>query len=281
MARPRPEPSSALKIGWLEAFIAVAQRGSYVAAGEVLGVNRTAAQRNVSKLEMWMRRVLVMDDELPHTLSPDGKLLMPLAVRTLRAFETQPAALCLDANYPLTGVRKTTRTNISLNAFRSLAAFKTEKVNSYDRAGSLLGIAVKSVRFDISNIERIVGYRVVKGYSTISLTEDGLAFLAQIEGLADALTRFRSTLPPDFDPARVRAERHHGIFSRQATRLSNGLLRYKSASLAPCEQLEVERIRRAAEFFAAIVCGIEDEHGSFRYINGSNISVDGLTARSI
>ncbi|WP_408641945.1 LysR family transcriptional regulator [Sphingomonas radiodurans] len=71
-----------LRIACLDAFVAVAERRTYTAAGKALGSDQSQVTRRVQALERWLGSPL-FDGSSPATLSPFGEEFLITAKEVL------------------------------------------------------------------------------------------------------------------------------------------------------------------------------------------------------
>ena len=72
-----------LRFGHLEAFVQLAETGSYTKAGSALGLNRSQVRRDVQSLERWLGNFPLFDGNTPAGLSPSGEQFIGSARKIL------------------------------------------------------------------------------------------------------------------------------------------------------------------------------------------------------
>lgn len=67
-----------LRLVWIEAFIALAEHGSFTVAAGNLGVSQPSMSRYIDHLQRWLRKVVITGGESP-TLTADGEAFLLVA----------------------------------------------------------------------------------------------------------------------------------------------------------------------------------------------------------
>ena len=71
-----------MKLIWLQAFVAVAERGSFTDAARSIGKDQGSVSRYVKHLELWLGKILI-ESYPPVKLTPDGDAFLPIARQVL------------------------------------------------------------------------------------------------------------------------------------------------------------------------------------------------------
>lgn len=67
-----------MKLVWLDAFVAVAQRESFTDAAKTIGKDQGSVSRYVNQLQKWLGKTLI-ESYPPVKLTPEGKAFLPIA----------------------------------------------------------------------------------------------------------------------------------------------------------------------------------------------------------
>lgn len=67
-----------MRLVWLIAFVAVAERESFTVAAKSIGKDQGSVSRYVDQLQMWLGKILV-EFHTAVRLTPDGKAFLPIA----------------------------------------------------------------------------------------------------------------------------------------------------------------------------------------------------------
>lgn len=80
-----------VRLVWIEAFIALAEKKNISAAARLLDVDRSTLIRNIAMLEKWLYRSLI-STKAPYSLTIEGGEFLPTAkgiVRVLRSWKKE------------------------------------------------------------------------------------------------------------------------------------------------------------------------------------------------
>jgi len=76
-----------LRLVWLEAFVQVAKSKKRTAAADEMGIHQGTVTKHVQKLEQWLGGRMLLDDNVPVGLYPDGEKFLPVARQILALLE--------------------------------------------------------------------------------------------------------------------------------------------------------------------------------------------------
>jgi DNA-binding transcriptional LysR family regulator len=72
-----------LRLVWLQAFVQVADSKKRTAAADEMGIHQGTVTKHVQKLEQWLGGRMLLDDNVPVGLYPDGQKFLPVARQVL------------------------------------------------------------------------------------------------------------------------------------------------------------------------------------------------------
>lgn len=185
-------------LGWLEAFVATARHRNWQDAGQEIGIGGSSVRKQVKRLQIWLRRILVLDDCAPFELSADydehGRNgleadFLTVATNILELFDQHRFGAECTARTSSVPVRKSLKSQIllaDLERFLAVARAGHYKVMEGEPGGS-----EDSLRESVRKLRRALGKDLVRGRvsnsSKIELTEDGYRF-------ADAAEQILATM---------------------------------------------------------------------------------------
>lgn len=176
------------RIGWIEAFLAVSECRSYDAAVGTLGITSSAIERRILKLELWLRRLLVMSG-VPVELAPDAEEFKFIAEEILQLFLEHDSRLASNSTGNKVCLRKSKKSLLRLSQIDDFIALSTAK--GYERAVAMRKGKVDVIRDSRSALEKSLGRKLVAGHGYIHLLEDGQRFLISATKISDMLHEFR------------------------------------------------------------------------------------------
>lgn len=189
-----------LSLGWIQAFLCVADHLDYELAAQNLGIHANSVRQRIQKLEQWLLKLLIMDDPTELT-EPDGLLFIDIAWDVLQTVERA----CPSYKNEMTGTQRTHRTkkisNIRLNDFERFLYVADQ--GTYKGAASLSGCDVTTVQRSIKALEAVTGKQFFSGHSSLKLTGDGETFRKNAAHIVKSLNDFRSFVPPDYNPVKA------------------------------------------------------------------------------
>lgn len=190
-------------LGWLQAFLAVADHLDYTLAANDLGVSAETAKQRVEKLEAWLHRILVLVDPLELN-ETDGLLFIPIAVEIVRRFE---AACHVSDDLSDRSPKAQTAKQVSKVRLKELESFlSVASERSYKGAARLLNCDVTTVQRTIRDLQSVTGHKFFSGRSVLNLTEEGEEFCDLAEFITRSLQEFRAVIPLDHNPDRALIE---------------------------------------------------------------------------
>ena len=89
-----------MKLIWLEAFVAVAERESFTDAAKTMGKDQGLVSRYVANLRLWLGKNLI-ESYSPVKLTPEGEAFLPVARQVLSLLsaaqnDAQPPSALID-----------------------------------------------------------------------------------------------------------------------------------------------------------------------------------------
>jgi DNA-binding transcriptional LysR family regulator len=176
-------------LGWIQAFMCVADHLDYALAGQDLGINANRAKQRVHKLGGWLGKVLFNDHPIQLTAG-DGEAFIPIAWAVLQKADAACPAQKDEttADYFARRAAKISEIHLDdLERFLSVA-----QQGSYKGAASILDCDVTTVQRSIQALEDVTGSRLFSGRSILALTDDGVTFRDTAGYIAQALNDFRA-----------------------------------------------------------------------------------------
>lgn len=67
-----------MRLVWLDAFVAVAERESFTDAAKTIGKHQGSVSRYIDQLQRWLGKTLI-ESYPPVKLTPEGKAFLPIA----------------------------------------------------------------------------------------------------------------------------------------------------------------------------------------------------------
>lgn len=187
-------------LGWIQAFLCVADHLDYKLAAQDLGIHANSVGQRVQKLEQWLVKLLIMDDPIELT-EPDGLLFIDIAWDVLQTVERA----CPSYKNDLTGTQRTRKakqiSNIRLDDFERFLSAADQ--GTYKGVASLSGCDVTTVQRSIKALEAVTGKQFFSGHSSIKLTGDGETFRKNAAHIVKLLNDFRAVVPADYDPVKA------------------------------------------------------------------------------
>jgi exonuclease VII small subunit len=177
------------RLGWIEAFVAVCAARSYDGAVDAIGITPTRIERSILKLEIWLRRLLVMSG-VPVELGPDGREFESIARGVLREFDAHDNRPKLYTSKEALSLLKTKKSVIRLSQIDDFIALSSS--DGYSNAAHIRGKKIDEIRDSRSALEEALGRKLVTGHGRIFLSEDGQAFLAAAKQISGRLHDFRA-----------------------------------------------------------------------------------------
>lgn len=171
------------KLSWLEAFAATAKHLDFQLAAEELGVGASIAQRRVEKLEVWLHRLLILDDGPLEVYAVDGVRFLEVTTRVLRDFQSF-ATLAGVTDLALSS-RHSAMSTIRLSELESLLSLAAHR--NYNAAAYGSKCSPDQVRRNVRKLEDVFGLKLVAGRSQIELTDLGRQFVVVANDTLTAL----------------------------------------------------------------------------------------------
>lgn len=172
-------------LGSLRAFVSVAHYRSWEKVGKELRITPTAAAGRVSRLEGWLHRMLTMSGVPVEIYEVDGEEFRIVASEILNAFEKH----CSRPPDPKSKIWK-----IDLYDLRSFLVVANH-LNYKIAAHALDNQDPSTTLRTIKKIELALGNKkLFSGHSTLSLTVEGSAFLADVASIVAKLNNSRADL---------------------------------------------------------------------------------------
>lgn len=171
------------KLGWLEAFVATAYQLDFKLAADRLRASEITARRSVEYLEIWLHKLLIIDDGQVELYEVDGVEFLPVACRILRDFQSFKRRGA-EHDRPLS-LAKSALSNVRLSelaSFLSIAETRNYKLSAFD-----LQCSHDQLRKNVRKLEHIFHSKFVSGWSRIALTDSGLRFLRLAQDTVSAL----------------------------------------------------------------------------------------------
>lgn len=183
------------RLGWLEAFVATAQHLSYEDAGGELGISPISVKRNVERLELWLHKVLILDEN-PLSLSPiDGEEFLAVSIKVLEKVRgiTKPNDNCNS----VISLRKSRASTIRLSAFRTLLCLADKQ--NYKSVAFELNRSEEHVRRNVKDLEKKFGSKIFIGHSEQRLTEFGREILIPIASIVESMSSSVADIPDNYN----------------------------------------------------------------------------------
>ena len=260
-------------LGWLQAFLAVADHNDYEQAAKVLGVDANRVKLRVEKLERWLHKILIMDH--PTDLNPDdGVQFIPVAWDALRKFE----AACASSEMPISVARAHKMAGlISKLRLHDLERFlAVADMGDFKGAADVARCNVTTVQRSIRDLEKVTGTKLLSGRSMLALSDDGAKFRETAQAIVDALNGFRAKIPDDYNEARERAKRRYRFlkFKRAELLSMKGLV--ERTGRKQRGKTRLADVEASLKFAKEKMDEIVQEFGSFESISGLEVDVSEL-----
>lgn len=258
-------------LGWIQAFLCAADHLDYKRAAEDLGVSANSAKQRVRELEIWLHKILILDD--PIELNEiDGLLFLPIALGVLQSFE----AACPDCKGASVGPYATRRAKkISKIRLNDLERFlSVADAGSYKGAASILGCDVTTVQRSIQALEDVTDKQLLLGRSSLTLTGDGEAFKDTAAYIAQSLNDFRAVIPVDYDPSRAAIERLYKETKIQRSYLHSVVSLISRTGKKQRGRVRSDDVVNSLNVFSRLHDGLIKEFGPFDQISGKDIVID-------
>lgn len=252
-------------LGWLDAFLCTADRLDYKHAAQDLGIHASSVEQRVLKLEIWLRKILILDDVRPLEISEgDGEKFVHVALDIVQTFSASRAN-------GVGVVRSKKCSSITLADLEHFLAVADE--GNYKGAGFASNRDGTAAWHSVRALENALGKTLVLGRSALRLSDEGAEFRSAATHIVNSFYDFRAVIPADYDPDRAAAER---AFK------ANNLIRCKVAATASLIEMtgkkqrgrvRLEDVKRELNFFNLIHAQLLDKYGPFDSVSGKDIDV--------
>ncbi|WP_150291712.1 LysR family transcriptional regulator [Sphingobium estronivorans] len=231
-----------LRLGWLEAFAATARHLSYERAAIDLGIEERQTKRRVEQLEGWLNRVLVLDGTPLELNNADDIWFLPIAMECLERFS---ASKTWPGNAPPEQVLRKSKTSnirlLDLQTFIKLVESGNFKATAYE-----MGCSHDQVRENISTLQGALRKNLVRGWSVLQATTDGIKFLDTCDFILSSLFKSRAIIPEDYDPNKQKLISSANTLNIHRINLSASVSRLeKKNKPSKMDKLEIADSRKA------------------------------------
>lgn len=261
------------KLGWIQSFLCVVEHFDFDLAGKELGVSGAIARKRVQDLEIWLRKILILDDVIPPELSDiDGVPFLEIAWDVLKRFE----AACSRQNSEAGGLCSTRQAKkIAHISLDDLQRFLTVgEVGSFKAAASVMSCNVTTLQRSIKSIELITKTQLFTGHASLTLTADGNRFKNDASYIVNALTSFRAPTPSHVDSSR---EQYRGLYNIA----TNQLIRLKSTHSVVANMGKKQRgrirsvdVQSEMDKWQKVKDYLSSRFGPFKGISGNDVDME-------
>lgn len=260
-----------LSLGWLQAFRCAAHHLDYGPAAEELGVTPGQVKQRVLKLEVWLRKVLLLDQPLELS-EGDGAAFVAIATDVLNrceaAWPERGAVLAGSAR------RRKLISKVRLEDLERLLA--VTKAGSYKAAAADLACEISTVQRSVKALELLAGQPLFSGRAMLKLTPAGERIRDAASFVSSTLYSFRGVVPEGYDPERAADER---LFRQ--TKLLEGRLQSVASLIASTGKKQRGKVRlkdvaAGLDVVHALQGRLLEKHGSQLYVSGKDLDLTGI-----
>jgi len=260
-------------LGWLKAFLAVAAHNDYERAATDLGINADRAKLRVEKLELWLRKVLILDG--PTELSPvDGTAFIAIAGDMLAMIEAAYFGADVSGAAAPNGKRAEVISKLRLHDLERFLA--VADMGDFKGAADVARCNVTTVQRSIRDLEKVTGTKLLSGRSMLALSDDGAKFRETAQVIVDALNGFRAQIPDDYNAARENAKRVYDCLKVRRMELLSMKLLVENTGKRQRGKVRLADVEQSLQVVTDMMARIEQAEDPFAAISGLDVSVSGL-----